>query len=130
MQRLFTTLQAAIEKIWIMKHFAAQWIDEWCQKSGWTDHFFESSQYWAFPPNGVMPVPIPTNVLRTIKAEKGLCYEERVWCFSAILSVILAIVFTWLVVSPMPIVAAFIYCAITVTRMEDETLDSPVLTNN
>lgn len=113
-----------------MKHFAAQWIDEWCQKSGWTDCFFECSQDWAFPPNAVMPVPIPTQVLCTIKAEPSLCNEEKIWCFSAILSVVLAVILTWLLVSPMPLVAAFIYCAVTVARMEDKTLDSPLLANN
>ncbi len=108
-----------------MQHFAAQWIDEWCQQSGWTDWFVECSQYWAFPPNSVMPLPIPKQVLQAIKAEKGLCYEEKIWVFSALLSGVLAVIFTCLMVSPMPLVAAFTYCAITFARMEDEILEPP-----
>jgi len=113
-----------------MKHFAAQWIDEWCQKSGWTDWFFECSQYWAFPPNAVMPMPIPTQVLQAIKAEKGLCDEEKFWCFSVVGMAILAIVFTYLFASPMPLIAAFIYGAITVARLENEMFEPPFLTDN
>ncbi|UBF25146.1 hypothetical protein K9N68_26475 [Kovacikia minuta CCNUW1] len=107
-----------------MNHYSAQWIEEWCQDNGWTDWFMECSRYWAFPPNGVMPVPIPTQVLRTIKAEKGLCFEEKIWCLMAVLIALLASISTYFLASPMPLVVAFAFCAVTVARMEDDTLES------
>ncbi|MGA7933332.1 MAG: hypothetical protein WCA35_07280 [Kovacikia sp.] len=110
-----------------MNHYSAQWIEEWCQENGWSDWFMECSHYWAFPPNGVMPVPIPTQVLRTIKAEKGLCFEERIWCLAAVLIALLASISTYFLASPMPLVVAFAFCAVTVARMEDDTLESPPL---
>ncbi|MBL1177131.1 hypothetical protein [Pantanalinema sp. GBBB05] len=103
-----------------MNHYSAQWIEDWCTANGWTDWFLERSRYWAFPPNAVMPVPIPTQVLRAIKAERGLCYEERVWCWATVLSASLAVLFTYVLSSPMPLIAAFAFCAVTVARMEDD----------
>lgn len=105
-----------------MKHFSALWIEEWCQENGWSDWFLECSRYWAFPPNAVMPVPIPTQVLRTIKAQKGLCFEEKLWCLAAVSGAVLAGVSTYFLASPMPLVAAFAFCAVTAAQLEDDTL--------
>lgn len=105
-----------------MNHYSAQWIEEWCQDNGWSDWFLECSRYWAFPPNAVMPVPIPTQVLRTIKAQKGLCYEEKIWCLAAVASAAFAAVSTYCLSSPLPLLAAFAFCAVTVARLEDETV--------
>jgi len=105
-----------------MNHYSAQWIEDWCNDNGWTDWFKERSSYWAFPPNSVMSVPIPTQVLKSIKAERGLCYEERIWCVAATFSAAVAIVSTFAMGSPMPLVAAFAFCAVTVARLEDETV--------
>lgn len=105
-----------------MNHYSAQWIEDWCTENGWTDWFKESASYWAFPPNAVMPVPIPTQVLRSIKATRGLCFEEKLWCAAAGVSAIAAGVFTYFLASPMPLVAAFAFCAVVMARMEDETL--------
>lgn len=81
----------------------------------------ECSRYWAFPPNSVMPVPIPNQVLRTIKSQKGMSYEEKVWCWAAVLSAAAGALGTYFLASPMPLLAAFTFCAVTVARMEDET---------
>lgn len=62
-----------------MNKFCTEWIQAWCQDNGWTDLFRERHQYWAFPPNAVIPAPISAQVLQTIKAEKGLSLEEKVW---------------------------------------------------
>ncbi len=107
-----------------MNHYSAQWIEEWCQENGWTDWFMECSRYWAFPPNAVMPVPIPSQVLKAIKAEKGLCFEERIWCLVAVLIAVIAGIFTYFLSSPMPLVIAFAFGAITVARLEDDTIDT------
>jgi len=104
-----------------MNHYSTKWIEDWCQDNGWTDLFLECSRYWAFPPQAVMPVPIPTKVLRSIKAENGMCSEEKIWCAAAIVSAVSAALATYFLSSPMPLVAAFAFCAITVARMEEET---------
>ena len=106
-----------------MNHYSATWIEEWCQDNGWTDWFMECSRYWAFPPNAVMPVPIPNQVLKAIKAQKGLCFEEKAWCLAAVFSAIAGGLGTYFFSSPMPLLAAFAFCAVTVARMEDETLE-------
>jgi hypothetical protein len=103
-----------------MIHYSPQWIQDWCNDNGWTDWFLERSRYWAFPPNAVMPVPIPADALRTIKAQKGLCAEEKIWCFSAVFSAVSGVLLSYFLASPMPAVAAFAFCAITVARMEDD----------
>ncbi|MBD2075705.1 hypothetical protein H6F86_17775 [Phormidium sp. FACHB-592] len=105
-----------------MNHYAAQWIEDWCAENGWTDLFQERTDYWAFPPNAVMPVPIPTQVLRSIKANQGLCVEEKIWCTAAGLSAIIAASLSYFFATPMPLVAAFAFCAIVVARMEDDDL--------
>ncbi|HEY9882732.1 MAG TPA: hypothetical protein V6C98_03885 [Thermosynechococcaceae cyanobacterium] len=105
-----------------MNHYAAQWIEDWCAENGWTDLFQERADYWAFPPNAVMPVPIPTQVLRSIKANRGLCIEEKIWCAAAGLSAITAASFSYFFATPMPLVAAFAFCAIVMARMEDDDL--------
>lgn len=103
-----------------MNHYATQWIEDWCQDNGWTDWFIERSKYWAFPPNAVMPMPIPTSALRSIKREKGFCLEEQAWGFSAVFSALLGAVIGYWLASPMPLVAAFAYCAVVAAQLEDE----------
>jgi hypothetical protein len=104
-----------------MKHFTEEWIAEWCQENGWTDLFIERhSNYWAFPPNAVMPEPIPSKVLRRIKAEKGLSSEERLWSASAIAATLIAIALSYITRSPMPLVFAFAFAAVVVGRLEVE----------
>jgi hypothetical protein len=109
-------------KPWTMNHYCEQWIADWCQDNGWTDWFMERSSYWAFPPQAVMPVPIPTQALRAIKAEKGMSADERVWCLAAVFGTVVGIASGYFMSSPMPLVLAFIFCAIVVARMDDEEM--------
>ena len=106
-----------------MQHYTTKWIEDWCNDNGWTDWFIERSMYWGFPPNAVMPMPIPSQALRAIKAEKGFCFEEKVWCSAAIFSAVLGGVFSYFMSSPMPMLAAFTFCAIVTACLEDETLE-------
>ncbi len=103
-----------------MNHYCEQWIADWCQTNGWTDWFRERSSYWAFPPNSVMPVPIPNTVLRSIKAEKGLSQDERFWCLSALSGAVLAAAWGYFTASPMPLIFAFAACALVFARLEDD----------
>ncbi|NES84916.1 MAG: hypothetical protein F6K10_27840 [Moorea sp. SIO2B7] len=106
-----------------MKHYCDEWLKEWCQENGWTDLFIEEyNNYWAFPPGGVMPEPIPPKTLRLIKLEKGLCPEERSWLISAVIMSIIAIILSYVLKSPMPLVLAFAFDAITVAKLEVEDI--------
>jgi hypothetical protein len=105
-----------------MNHYCEQWIADWCETNGWTDWFRERSRYWAFPPNSVMPVPIPKTVLQAIKAEKGLSNEERLWSLSALAVGATAAILGYMSASPMPIVLAFAYCAIVFAGLEDDDI--------
>lgn len=69
-----------------------------------------------------MPEPIPTKALRVIKAQKGLCGEERFWSISAVIVTIVATVLSYFLKSPMPIVFAFAFGAITVAILEVEDI--------
>ncbi|WP_017654001.1 hypothetical protein [Fortiea contorta] len=107
----------------MIDHYSLEWIEAWCQENGWTDLFVERrNNYWAFPPGGVMPEPIPTHVLQLIKAEKGLTFEETLWTISALIGTVIAILSTLWFHSPMPLVLAFALNAITVAQFEPEDI--------
>lgn len=103
-----------------MKHYSEEWINEWCQLNGWTELYIERSQYWAFPPGAVMPEPIPPQVLKLIKAERGLCGEERFLSIAAVVVTVTAAILSYCLKSPMPMVLAFAFGAITVALLEVE----------
>ncbi|WP_107670925.1 hypothetical protein [Cyanothece sp. BG0011] len=106
-----------------MKHFRDEWVQEWCEANGWTDLFRERyNHYWAFPPGAVMPEPIPSEVLRLIKATKGFCAEEKTWLMSAILISIISVALSYLLKNPMPIVFAFAFAAVTSAKLEVEEI--------
>lgn len=104
-----------------MKHYHNEWIEEWCHENGWTDLFIERyNNYWAFPPGAVMPEPIPTQILQSIKAKKGLTLEERLWSILAVIGTIVAVISTYLLKCPMPLVLAFAFDAVTAAHLEIE----------
>jgi len=106
-----------------MRHYSDNWIEDWCQENGWTELFIErSNNYWAFPPGAVMPEPIPVKALRSIKVQKGLCSEERAWSITAVVGTIAAVVATYWLKCPMPLVFAFALDAVTVARLEVEDI--------
>ena len=104
-----------------VKHYCDTWIEEWCQDNGWTDLFMERyNNYWAFPPGAVMPEPIPAQVLRLIKLEKGFTVEEKIWSAWAMVTTIGAIASSFLLKCPMPLVFAFAFGAVTMAKLEVE----------
>jgi hypothetical protein len=103
-----------------MKHFSDEWIREWCDDNGWTDLIIERCRYWAFPPGAVMPEPIPSRVLKLIKFEKGLTKDEILWSTAAVLGVAIAAILTYWLQSPLPILLAFAFSAVTVAKLEVE----------
>lgn len=107
----------------MMKHFADEWIKEWCQENGWTDLTIERyNNYWAFPPGAVMPEPIPSQTLRQIKIQKGLCPEEKNWLLAAISITFIAAICSFLFRCPIPIVFAFAFGAVTAAKLEVEEI--------
>jgi hypothetical protein len=106
-----------------MRHYSDRWIQEWCDTNGWTDLFIERyNNYWAFPPGAVIPEPIPPKTLRSIKAEKGLCPEEKVWLTTAGILSLMAVILSYVFKCPMPMVFAFAFDAITVAQLEVEEI--------
>ncbi len=104
-----------------MKHYRDEWIEEWCQENGWSEPFAErNDHYWAFPPNGVIPEPISNLTLQVIKAQKGMTLHEKIWLGCAGIFSLLAVAFTYLFKTPMPIVFAFGFSAITAVQLEIE----------
>lgn len=102
-----------------MNHYCHAWIEDWCREHGWTELFMRKrNEYWAFPPNAVMPLPIPSQVLRQIKAERGLSIDEKFWCSIAVAVSLITAGLSYLAQSPMPFVAAFAFCAIVVASLE------------
>lgn len=104
-----------------MNHYCYTWIEDWCKDNGWTELFvMRRNEFWAFPPNAVMPLPIPSQVLQQIKAEKGLSVDERFWCLAAVIVSVVTAGLSYFAHSPMPFVAAFAFCAMVVAGMEVE----------
>ncbi len=104
-----------------MKHYCHTWIEEWCEDNGWTDLFMERyNNYWAFPPGAVMPEPIPSQVLKLIKLEKGFTCEEKIWSALAFMCTIAAIASSFFFKCPMPLVFAFAFDAVTMAQLEVE----------
>ncbi|MBD2568997.1 hypothetical protein [Anabaena lutea] len=105
----------------MMNHYSIKWIEAWCMENGWTDLFVERrGNYWAFPPGGVMPEPIPVHVLRVIKEENGLTNQELFWSITAVVITIVAVIYTFIYKCPMPLVLAFALNAVTVASLENE----------
>lgn len=42
--------------------FPVAQVYSWCHEHSWTDPFWQEGCFWAFPPNAVMPLPIPINL--------------------------------------------------------------------
>jgi len=104
-----------------MRHFRDEWINEWCQQNGWTDLVIErQANYWAFPPNAVMPEPIPRKILREIKSEKGMSYEEKNLAIITLAIALIAVIFSCGFNCPMPLVLAFAFAAIAIPQFEIE----------
>jgi hypothetical protein len=104
----------------MIKKYPIEWVQDWCQDNGWTDLFVERRSYWAFPPHAVLPLPIPNDALRVIKAKRGLSPDEKLWRMAAWMAAGLGAILTYCLECPLPLIAAFAFCAVMVALMEDE----------
>jgi hypothetical protein len=90
----------------------------WCQENGWTDLFVEQYQYWAFPPGGVMPLPLPSQALHLIELPTVTSPQQR--CLQT-LSLAIALVATgmscWFQ-SLMPLLVGFSACALLIAAQD------------
>lgn len=90
----------------------------WCQEHGWTDLFIEQYQYWAFPPGGVMPLPLPSQALQPIELPTVTTPQQR---FLQLLALAVAFAATgiscWFQ-SPMPLVVGFGACALLIAAQD------------
>ena len=103
-----------------INHYCEHWIADWCHDHGWTDYFRESTSYWAFPPQAVMPCPLPEPALKSIKAENGLSSHEKRWFSLALLSLVSGTALSFAINQPLPLILGFAFCAIVVGQMDDE----------
>lgn len=104
-----------------MRHYCDDWIHEWCDDNGWTEPVMNPiNTYWAFPPNAVMPEPIPFTTLRMIKAQKGLTPQESGWVTAAIAISALCMGLSYWLNCPMPLLAGFAFAAFVVASLEVE----------
>ncbi len=67
MQLIYSDLAAAVQDV----------CHNWCQRHGYTDLFCRNGEWWAFPPNGVMPVRI-RDMLRTSDSQGNHGQEQWV----------------------------------------------------
>ena len=104
----------------MMNQYCEQWISDWCVEHGWTDWFQESRSYWAFPPQAVMPTPIPATALQAMKAEKGLSRDEKQWFLGAIASLVSGGILSFAIDQPLPFLLGFTVCALIVGHLDDE----------
>lgn len=67
---------------------------EWCEARGWTDLFFQEGKWYSFPPNAVIPQPIPRSW-----SDYSLFMIE-LFCFLLYRLLMLLIIYTILQVIP------------------------------
>jgi hypothetical protein len=96
------------------------YVRGWCQANGWTDLFVDHYQYWAFPPGAVMPLPVPATVLSAFQHDSQPVKSAQVVYGLLILASGVAMVWSGLQHSPMPLVLAFCMSAIAVAFLDTE----------
>ncbi len=90
----------------------------WCEEHGWTDLFIEQYQYWAFPPGGVMPLPLPTEGLQCIELPVALSPQQRRLQMLALAIALLTTGLSGWLQSLFPLVIGFSCCALLIAAQE------------
>ena len=68
-----------------LKDAAAAVCTRWCEQEGYSDSFYQNGSWWAYPPNGVIPVRIHS----ILDVEHTLARRVRVKYYSIYLSIAL-----------------------------------------
>jgi uncharacterized membrane protein YedE/YeeE len=95
------------------------YLSAWCEDHGWTDLFLERYQFWAFPPGGVLPMPLPSDVFEDFQSQQQWSRKAIACYVLAIGSTLLGIGWTFQSSCPMPLIMAFAVAAIAVAMLED-----------
>ena len=80
----------------------------------------EQYQYWAFPPGAVMPLPIPAHVFEGFRDNRALRLQDKLGYTAAMVVTLVAVYWSYVTQSPMPVVAAFCFCAIAIATLEED----------
>lgn len=86
----------------------------WCQENGWSDLFIEQYRLWAFPPGGVMPLPLPECALEEITFNPELGPREILSQALVFTAAVGSILTSFATHSPVVLVVGFAACAIAV----------------
>jgi hypothetical protein len=103
-----------------MVKYSQEFAIAWCQENGWTDFFTAQYRYWAFPPGAVMPLPLPAAALQILNTPKVLTAKAKLAYGIAVMAGLVAILGTYWLNSPMPLVLGFATCAISFAAIDDE----------
>ena len=96
-----------------------RYLNQWCQEHGWTDLFVERYQFWAFPPGGVLPLPLPHAAIEGFYAQQATT-QKHWFCYGlSVVSTLIAIPLAIASQSPMPLLAAFACAAIAVGMLDE-----------
>lgn len=90
----------------------------WCQEHGWTDLFVEQYQYWAFPPGGVMPLPLPSQALQLIELPTAISPQQRRLQWLALAIALVTTGLSCWYQSLMPLLVGFSTCALLIAAQE------------
>lgn len=93
---------------------------DWCNQNGWTDLFVECYRYWAFPPGGVIPEPLPADVVGSFASERSLSTEAKCWYGATILTATLAAFASFYWNSMMPVTTVFVFAALVLAKLDEE----------
>lgn len=100
-----------------MPEALTEYVNRWCNTHGWTDLFIERYEYWAFPPGGVMPTPIPGSVMEAFAESQA---QRSTWAYGSTLFVALvAAITSYWQQSPMPLTCGFCVGTMLVAFFED-----------
>jgi hypothetical protein len=97
-----------------------QFIQQWCKEHNWTDLFVEQQQFWAFPPDSFIPVPIPVSAIERFYAKRRSAPRFKVTSLSAVGAALSTVALTMLTFSPVPLLLGFGCCVIAVALLEPD----------
>lgn len=86
----------------------------WCQENGWTDLFIEQYRLWAFPPGGVMPLPLPQSALQEVQLDASLSPRQVLSQSLVFAAAISSILTSFATHSPVVLVVGFAASALAV----------------
>ncbi len=106
-------MKASITATPILK-YSLEVARAWCQENGWSDLFIEQYRLWAFPPGGVMPLPLPECALQEISFDEALTPRQVFSQALVFVAAVGSILTSFATHSPVVLVVGFAACALAV----------------